>query len=75
MSKAILNKVKGGDLELKEKVVSINRVLKLPKVVVLLVFLLWLLWVMEAVLLVMVWVRPKKYRKPSQKELKMQKRT
>lgn len=31
MSKAILNKVKGGDLELKEKVVSINRVVKTTK--------------------------------------------
>lgn len=31
MSKVILNKVKGGDLELKEKVVSINRVVKTTK--------------------------------------------
>ena len=31
MSKAILNKVKGGDLELKEKVVAINRVVKTTK--------------------------------------------
>jgi small subunit ribosomal protein S5 len=31
MSKAVLNKVKGGDLELKEKVVSINRVVKTTK--------------------------------------------
>ena len=31
MSKAIVNKVKGGDLELKEKVVSINRVVKTTK--------------------------------------------
>ncbi len=31
MSNAILNKVKGGDLELKEKVVSINRVVKTTK--------------------------------------------
>jgi small subunit ribosomal protein S5 len=31
MSKAILNKVKGADLELKEKVVSINRVVKTTK--------------------------------------------
>ena len=31
MSKAILNKVKAGDLELKEKVVSINRVVKTTK--------------------------------------------
>lgn len=31
MSQAILNKVKGGDLELKEKVVSINRVVKTTK--------------------------------------------
>src|SRR4051794_23379211 len=31
MSKAILNKVKGADLELKEKVVAINRVVKTTK--------------------------------------------
>jgi small subunit ribosomal protein S5 len=31
MAKAILNKVKGGDLELKEKVVAINRVVKTTK--------------------------------------------
>ena len=31
MSKVVLNKVKGGDLELKEKVVSINRVVKTTK--------------------------------------------
>ena len=31
MSKAILNKVKGGELELKEKVVAINRVVKTTK--------------------------------------------
>ena len=31
MSKAILNRVKAGDLELKEKVVSINRVVKTTK--------------------------------------------
>ncbi len=31
MSNVILNKVKGGDLELKEKVVSINRVVKTTK--------------------------------------------
>ncbi len=31
MAKPILNKVKGGDLELKEKVVSINRVVKTTK--------------------------------------------
>jgi len=31
MSKAILNKVKGSDLELKEKVVAINRVVKTTK--------------------------------------------
>lgn len=31
MSKVALNKVKGGDLELKEKVVSINRVVKTTK--------------------------------------------
>jgi len=31
MSKAIVNKVKGADLELKEKVVSINRVVKTTK--------------------------------------------
>ena len=31
MSKAIVNKVKGGDLELKEKVVAINRVVKTTK--------------------------------------------
>ena len=31
MSKVITNKVKAGDLELKEKVVSINRVVKTTK--------------------------------------------
>jgi small subunit ribosomal protein S5 len=31
MSKAIVNKVKAGDLELKEKVVAINRVVKTTK--------------------------------------------
>ena len=31
MSKVILNRVKAGDLELKEKVVSINRVVKTTK--------------------------------------------
>ena len=40
MAKVILKRVKAGELELKEKVVSINRVVKTIRVAVHLVFLL-----------------------------------
>ena len=50
MSKVNVNRVKAGDLELKEKVVAINRVVKTTRVVVHLVFLRW--WWLE---MKMVW--------------------
>ena len=41
MSTTNITKIKAGDLELKEKVVSINRVVKTQRVDVLSVFLHW----------------------------------
>ena len=76
MAKINLNKVKaGGDLELKEKVVPINRVVKTTKGGRTFSFSALVVVGNENGVVGQVWVKQKKCRKRSQKELKMLKRT
>ena len=74
MSNLIVNKIKAGDLELKDKVVAINRVVKTTKGGRAFSFSALVVVGNEAGSLVMVWVKQKKYRKPLLKVLKMLKR-
>ena len=75
MSKVNLNKVKAGDLELKEKVVAINRVVKTTKGGRAFSFSALVVVGNENGVVGHGLVKPKKFRKLSPKELKMQRRT
>jgi ribosomal protein S5 len=75
MSKVILNRVKAGDLELKEKVVAINRVVKTTKGGRAFSFSALVVVAMRMGLLVMVWVRQRKSRKRSPRGSRTPRRT